>query len=93
MNREQGALRSDHRRPRVEQADARVVYDPNRLSPGAIDRIIHTAAFLCAAVQGLDVAPGINQPTAAKVLQDPLLRMKRELAAVGFLPPADQVPN
>lgn len=68
-----------------------VAYDPSRLSPGAIDRIVKTAAYLCASVQGLDVAPGINQPTAAKVLQEPLLRMQRELAAIGLSLPAGQV--
>lgn len=73
----------------VGRAHEVVAYDPRRLSPGAVHAAIEAAVALCAAVEGLDVAPTINQPTAAKVLRKPLKRMQRQLEAIGAIFPRD----
>jgi hypothetical protein len=65
-------------------------YDPSRFSPGAVRRAIQAAVEMCAAVEGLSVAPGISQPVARKVLQDPLATLRRELVAIHAILPRDE---
>jgi len=91
VSRQTGAVRLEHRFGSVAGPEGAFAYDPRSVSSDALRRAIAACTVLCAAVEGLDVAPAINQPVAAKVLRGPLELCQRELAAIGAIPPRDQV--